>query len=189
MLNVFRFPEDLFLSKLYRSPILRYVENDSDMDFNMKFKWTAKGPNSLGNADARRIPVRQRTLHPSYLGYLDCSETSSSDPGRSGSISPYNDMKSMYFDDSLYESELHYKIAKILDSFELDDEYEELRIQCDDQEQYNSVLDALYQAGDGKFKMYGVTNMPFDIIVEKDIREGYRQFDESNLLSDRPENK
>ena len=94
-------------------------------------------------------------------------------------------MKSMYFDDSLYENEMHYKIAKLLDEFPLDDESEELRIVCDSTEEYNSVLDALFHAGEGKFKMYGVTNKPFEIIVEADPTLKYRKFDESNLLTER----
>ena len=91
-------------------------------------------------------------------------------------------MKSMYFDDSLYDNHLHYNISKLLEEMnDLDDDSEELCIKCDNEEQYNAVLDALYTAGSDKITMYGVTNMPFEIIVEKDIREKYRKFDESNL--------
>ncbi len=43
MLNAFRFPEDIFMTRLYSSGVLRYAENDSDIDFNMRFKITAKG--------------------------------------------------------------------------------------------------------------------------------------------------
>jgi hypothetical protein len=90
-------------------------------------------------------------------------------------------MTSQYFDESLYENEMHYKIAKILDDLPLDEDTEEVRIRCDNEEQYNAVLDALFKAGDGKFKFSGVSNNPMDIIVEKDPRDNYRQFDESNL--------
>ena len=79
---------------------------------------------------------------------------------------------------------MHYKIAKFLESDELDNDCEELCIKCDNEEQYNAVLDALYNIGSGKIKMYGVTNMPFEIIVEKDVRDKYRKFDESNLATD-----
>lgn len=72
--------EDIFITRLYSSGVLRYAENDSDIDFAMRWKITAKGPNALGNKNGRRIPIRQRTLHPSMLGILDCSEGSSSDP-------------------------------------------------------------------------------------------------------------
>ena len=180
-LNLFKFPEDTFLTKVYSSGVLRYAETNSDIDFCNYWKYTSKGPNALGANDSRRIPVRQRIIHPSMLKYCDISETSASDPGRSGSLSPYCDMKSLYFDDSLYENEMHFKISKLLEECPLDDDYEEIRIACDNDKEYNEVLDALFKAGDGKFKFYGVSNNPMEIIVEKDPRDNYRKFDESNL--------
>lgn len=180
-LNCFKFPEDIFLTKIYSSGVLRYAETNSDIDHYNKWKYTSKGPNALGANDARRIPIRQRILHPSMLGFCDIAETSASDPGRSGSLSPYCNMKSLYFDDSLYENEMHYKISKLLDECPLGDDYEELCIKCDNEEEYNNVLDSLFKAGDEKFKFYGVSNNPMEIIIEKDPRDNYRQFDESNL--------
>lgn len=189
MLNAFRFPEDIFITRLYSSGVLRYAENDSDMDMSMFWKYTAKGPNALGNQDARRIPIRQRTLHPSMLGFLDVADTSSSDPGRSGSLSPYNSMKSLYFDDSLYENEMHFKISQMLDKYGPDDDGEEIRIVCDNEEEYNRTLDALYNAGKDKIRIFGVSNNPMEIIVEKDPREGYRRFDEEQFLVKDTDNK
>lgn len=168
---------------MYSSGVLRYSETNSDMDFGSKFKMTKKGPNALGANDSRRIPIRQRALHPTMLGYIDIADTSSSDPGQSGSLSPYCDMKSLYFDDSLYENEMHFKIAKYLDEHPLDDDHEELCIRCDTEEQYNSILDALFKAGEGKLKIFGTSNNPMEIVVEKDPRDGYRQFDENFLMT------
>lgn len=79
-LKMFNFPDDIFIIKLYSSGVLRYAETYSDMDFENFFKFTKKGPNSLGNNDFRRIPPRQRLLHPSMLGFIDIAETSNSDP-------------------------------------------------------------------------------------------------------------
>lgn len=188
-LNLFKFPEDIFITKLYSSGVLRYSETNSDMDFGSKFKMTKKGPNALGANDSRRIPIRQRALHPTMLGYMDIADTSSSDPGQSGSLSPYCDMKSLYFDDSLYENEMHYKIAKYLDEYPLDDDSEEVVIKCDNEEQHNSILDALFKAGENKIRIYGTSNNPMEIVIEKDPREGYRQFDESFLMNNEEENK
>lgn len=41
--------EDIFLTRLYSSGILRYVENDSDMDMALRYKFTSKGPIRMGN--------------------------------------------------------------------------------------------------------------------------------------------
>lgn len=79
-LKMFNFPENIFIIKLHGSGVLRYSETYSDMDYENFFKYTKKGPNSLGNNDFRRIPIRQRSLHPSMLGYIDIAETSNSDP-------------------------------------------------------------------------------------------------------------
>ena len=118
------------------------------------------------------------------IGYIDISETSASDPGQSMSLTPYNNMKSFYFDDSLYENKMHYRINEYLkDSNNTLNEYEEeLVIKCDNEEEYNKVLDILCHEKDGKFRMYGTTNDPLEIIVEKDPRENYRKFDEENFL-------
>ena len=183
--------EDLFITRLYSSGVLRYAETNSDIDGYNKTKYTKKGPNSLGNQDNRRIPIRQRLLHPSMLGYIDIAETSNTDPGQGGSLSPYCDMTSMYFDDSLYENEMHYKISKYFDECLIDDECDEIVIKCDNETQYNEIVDKLFHANEGKLKLYGVSNNPMEIVVEKDVREGYRQFDESNLMTnkDSEENK
>ena len=98
-------------------------------------------------------------------------------------------MNSLYFDDSLYENEMHYKISKYLDENPLGDDYEELRIICDNEKEYNDTLDALFKAGENKLKMYGVSNNPMEIIVEKDPRENYRKFDEGLLMEEREDIK
>jgi len=121
------------------------------------------------------------------LGWVDLAETSSSDPGQGGSLSPYCDIKSLYFDDSLYENEMHYKISKYLDEYPLDDDHEEVKIKCDNEKQYNEILDALFKAGEGKIKISGTSNNPMEIIVEKDPRTGYRKFDENFLMEENKE--
>ena len=108
-------------------------------------------------------------------------------PGQSGSLSPYCDMKSLYFDDSLYENEMHYKITKYLEEYPLDEESEELVIKCDNETQYNAILDALFRASDSRITMYGTSNNPMEIIVEPDPRLSYRKFDEKFLLDHKEE--
>jgi len=43
VLNAFRFPEDLFITRLHSSGILRYAENDNDLDSCLRSTYTAKG--------------------------------------------------------------------------------------------------------------------------------------------------
>jgi hypothetical protein len=79
---------------------------------------------------------------------------------------------------------MHYKIAKYLDEYPLEANGEEISIKCDNEEQYNSILDALYKYSSDKFKISGTTNNPLEIIIQEDPRLNYRKFDESNLLED-----
>jgi len=145
-------------------------------------------PNSLGIHDSKRIPTRQRILHPSMLGYIDVSEGSSSDPGSSGCLSPYCDLTSMYFDDSLYENKKHYELSKLLDKFPTEFDGEEFHIKCENDIQYNEVLDKLFEFGKDKIKIYGVSCNPFEIIVDEDPRDKYRKFDEEKFLMKEDEN-
>lgn len=104
--------------------------------------------------------------------------------GQSGSLSPFCDVKSMYFDDSLYENEMHYKISQYLDECPLPDDHEEIRIIASSNEEYNNILDKLFKAGENQFKIYGTSRNPMEIVIEKDPRENYRKFDESQLTSE-----
>ena len=49
LLNAFRFPEDVFMTRLYSSGVLRYAENDSDIDMALRVKYTAKGESKLNS--------------------------------------------------------------------------------------------------------------------------------------------
>ena len=146
----------------------------------------------MGNSSDRRISVRQRILHPSAISAIDLAACSSSDPGRSGYLSPYNEMKSMYFDESLYENKMHYHINNLLNELnemEEDPDREVLYIDAPDEETYNKMLDKLYLYSDGKMQFSGETGDDVDVVVEKDVRENYRQFNEDNFLVNKEENK
>lgn len=103
-----------------------------------------------------------------------------------GYLSPFTKMDSLYIDNSLYENEMHFRIAKYLDEMEPLEDHEEVVIKCDTEEQYNSILDALFKAADGKLKISGVSNNPLEIIFEKDPHDSYRKFNEDkNLLKEK----
>lgn len=96
--EIFQIPGDLLIKKMHESGILRTEEIANDMDFFNKFKFTKKGPHALGNKNEKNISIIQRGLHPSYLGYVDISVNSSSDPGTSGLLSPFCNIDGLYFD-------------------------------------------------------------------------------------------
>lgn len=61
--------------------------------FSAFLKYTFRGPQSL----SKTVSVEQRDLHPSYTGRLSLIAASASDPGLSGTISPFVEVHDYYF--------------------------------------------------------------------------------------------
>lgn len=68
------------------------------MDFANKLKYTLKGPSSMGGKNARSMSIKYRGIHPSYIGRIDLNVCGTSDPGASGSLSPFADTDGLYFE-------------------------------------------------------------------------------------------
>ena len=77
--ELLKFPGDILLQKMNRSGILRFNDSVNDMSFFSKFKFTSKGPHSLGGKNSNNISLRYRGLHPSHLGRLDILVCGNSD--------------------------------------------------------------------------------------------------------------
>lgn len=92
--EIFKFPGEILIQKMNSSGILRFDDAVNDLDFFSKFKYTSKGPHSLGVKNSNNIGVKYRDIHPSYLGYIDIFVCGNSDRPRSGlaamlSANPY----------------------------------------------------------------------------------------------------
>ena len=117
--ELFKFPGDILIQKMHNSGVLRFNDNVNDMGFFSKFKYTNKGPHSLGSKNSNNIGIRYRGIHPSHLSKLDIFVCGNSDPGTSGLLSPFSDMESFYFDDSNEEDgklfEINQDIEKMME--------------------------------------------------------------------------
>lgn len=82
--DMFKFSGEILLQKLYTSGILRYCDIINDMDFFSKFKYTTKGPHSLGGKNSNNISIKYRGIHPSFLGNIDLLVCGNSD--QTGSV-------------------------------------------------------------------------------------------------------
>lgn len=77
--ELFKFPGDILIQKLHNSGILRFDDSVNDMSFFSKTKYTTKGPHSLGNKNSNNVGIKYRSLHPSFLGYIDILVCGNSD--------------------------------------------------------------------------------------------------------------
>lgn len=76
------------------SELLRYYNSTNDMNlFSAFLKYTFRGPQSLNKV----VSMEQRDLHPSYTGRLSLIASSASDPGLSGSLTPFVEVYDYYF--------------------------------------------------------------------------------------------
>lgn len=77
------------------SELLRYYNSTNDMNLYSAFlKYTFRGPQSLN----KTVAMEQRDLHPSYAGRLSLVASSASDPGMSGTLTPFIEEYNYYFE-------------------------------------------------------------------------------------------
>lgn len=78
-IDMLKISDDILLQKMHTSGILRYDDTINDMNFFSKYKWSSKGPHSLGNKNSNNIGIRYRDVHPSFIGRIDLLTCGNSD--------------------------------------------------------------------------------------------------------------
>ena len=99
VLKAMKIPANLLIQKMNKSNLFRYDDIINDNLAIMKLTYTIKGPNSVGGNNSNKISKAIRGIHSSYLGNIDILHCGNSDPGTSGVLNPFTDMKSLYFDE------------------------------------------------------------------------------------------
>lgn len=181
-LDMFKFSGEILLRKIYDSGVLRFNDTMNDLDFFSRFKYTTKGPNSLGRKNSNNISVRYRSLHPSYLGYIDILVCGNTDPGTSGVLSPFNKIEGLYFDNSKEPDSYMYEFHKDMEKIMNDKDTLYMEIHADDKDSYYRMLDKIMEFNRGCFKISGVSKEKYDIIVENDTTEESDEDDETEPL-------
>lgn len=110
--EIFSWNGDVIIKTLNSSNLLRYDDRVNDMDLWMKLKYTAKGPNSVGNNNSKNVKIEFRGIHPSFIGKIDLNVCGSSDPGLSGILTPMCKMDGLFFDDRDEPEEFIYNLHK-----------------------------------------------------------------------------
>jgi hypothetical protein len=80
------------LNAISKSNLVNYRNMVSDMDSMLALKFTYKGIAGLGEQDNNSIPEICRHTHPSHLGRLDLDNSSDTNPGITGTISPFTEL-------------------------------------------------------------------------------------------------
>lgn len=102
--NLFRYPQNILIKKLMsaQSPLLRYDNTVNDLDFFNAFKYSIKGPSSV-SANSKQIPISLMAIHHSYIGRIDLTSSSASEPNVTGFFTPFTDTHYGKFFDTAYE--------------------------------------------------------------------------------------
>ena len=87
------------LKAIVMSKMISYRNMVSDMDSMQALKFTYKGISGLGESGNRSIPDIYRFIQPSHIGRVDIDASSDGNPGITGTLNPFMDMKDGYFSD------------------------------------------------------------------------------------------
>lgn len=99
--DAMKIPGDIIVQKLRTSGLMKFDDKINDMDIWTKLRYTIKGPNSMGNKNPRAIASRYRDIHPSYMGSIDINVCGTSDPGASGTLTPWVKTDGLFFDGNM----------------------------------------------------------------------------------------
>lgn len=164
--ELFKWPGNLLLTKLYQSGLLSFDDSVNDLNFFKKFKYTTKGPQSLGNKNGKNVGAKYRTIHPSYIGNIDVLVCGNSDPGRNGVLSPWGPIQGSYFNDSMEVGNYLYNVQEDLTKY-----FQEIHEPCVylDAASEESFYDTMYEIQEDQEKSsgYGIPlSGAFNVIVE-----------------------
>lgn len=91
------------MKSVAKDELLRYNNAVNTVDiFNSNLKFSHRGKQALGEGN-KQVQIQYRGHHPSYIGRIGLTAASSSDPGMTGSFTPFLETKGFYFDDELLD--------------------------------------------------------------------------------------
>ena len=139
--EIFKFPGDILIQKMHSSGILKFDDTINDLTFFRNFKYTTKGPHSLGSKNSNSIGLRYRALHPSYIGNIDLTVCSNSDPGTTGILIPFGDIEGLYFDDSYEPENTRLAMIKDIEAILKEEGTEYIGIRYENDEDYYRIME------------------------------------------------
>jgi hypothetical protein len=85
------------LSSTINNELLRYSNTVNGIDlFSSALRFSKRGKQSYGEG-GRNVATKYRGIHPTYIGKIGLNASSNSDPGMSGTFTPFLETEGFYF--------------------------------------------------------------------------------------------
>lgn len=181
--DIFKLPGDILITAMHRSGILRFDENINDMDFFSKFRWSSKGPHSVGGKNSNNIAITQRGIYPSFLGYIDVIVSGNSDPGTSGVLSPFTKLDGMYFNKEREPDEFRAEFMKDVEKALDDEDVEYIGFNCTNKIDFYNLMDML-EGINRKVTAYGTSKDEYAIVIDNSKMRDSSEDDDSDEPDD-----
>jgi hypothetical protein len=166
--DMFRFSGVILIQKMHSSGILRFDDTINDMDFFSRFKYTTKGPHSLGGKNSNNISIRYRGIHPSFLGNIDLLVCGNSDPGTSGVLTPFGKIDGLYFNNSREPDNFAYDFKNDVADIMKKDGVEYIEIKAENKDDYYKILSELAKFNKECITVSGTSRDNYTVILEND---------------------
>ena len=156
---------------MHSSGVLRFDDSVNDMSFFGHFKYTSKGPNSLGVHNSNNIGIKYRGSHPSYLGKIDILVCGNSDPGTSGTLTPFADMESLYFNNDNEPDDWFYQFNKKMNEIYDRDKISYIKFDFDSKDDFYDALQEMRKVY-GDVRIFATSREGhFEVVVENETSE------------------
>lgn len=166
--ELFKFPGDILIQKLHNSGILRFDDSVNDMSFFSKTKYTTKGPHSLGGKNSNNVGIKYRSLHPSFLGYIDVLVCGNSDPGTSGVLSPFTDIDGLYFDNSEEPDDFAYRLSQDLERILKEKDIQYIKFDFESKDDFFNILTKMKEFTNENVRVSGTSREGhYEIVVDE----------------------
>lgn len=162
----FRWSGDILIRALFNSGILTFDDSNNDLDFFKQFKYTTKGPQSLGNKNGNNVGSRYRSIHPSFIGNIDVLVCGNSDPGRNGLLSPWGKIEGFHFDNSVEVGDFLWNLQNDLVKYYKSKGHRYLMMRFDNEADYYATLFEL-QKINGTITCHGTSKEgSLDVVID-----------------------
>lgn len=199
VLNAMKIQANLLIQKMNKSNLFRSDDIINDNTGIMKLTYTIKGPNSVGGNNSNKISKAIRGIHPSYLGNIDILHCGNSDPGTSGVLNPFTDMKSLYFDEESEPDDFLFEFMDDLDDV-ITNEYEGytlIRFPYQDKSEFYEIQRAIRENENNVFESWFApdtdildeqdTNLSTDNYLETAVKQEPKPSNDEEEMSDSDE--